>query len=130
MKVVIAIAVVVVGGIAAGSVTTAQAGVLHRHTCHIHHVCPSDHATYRWGPRRLLCVKPTSDKDGAVQDSRALRRPDVLVQAVGRGRGFRKSKKLFPGVRLTVSKRGASVSAGPKGAKVSMNTRGERRVLA
>jgi len=41
--------------------------------------------------------------------------------------GFRKSKKLFPGVRLTVAKRGASVSAGPKGAKVSMNTRGERR---
>jgi hypothetical protein len=41
--------------------------------------------------------------------------------------GFRKSQKLFPGVRLTVSKRGASVSGGPKGAKVSVNTRGERR---
>lgn len=41
--------------------------------------------------------------------------------------GFRRSKKIFPGVRLTVSKRGASVSAGPKGAKASVNTRGERR---
>jgi Protein of unknown function (DUF4236) len=41
--------------------------------------------------------------------------------------GFRKSKKLFPGVRLTIGKRGASVSAGPKGAKLSVNTRGERR---
>jgi hypothetical protein len=41
--------------------------------------------------------------------------------------GFRKSKKLLPGVRLTVSKRGASISAGPKGAKVSANTRGQRR---
>ena len=41
--------------------------------------------------------------------------------------GFRKSIKIVPGVRLTASKRGASVSAGPRGAKVSMNTRKERR---
>jgi hypothetical protein len=41
--------------------------------------------------------------------------------------GFRKSKKIIPGVRLTIGKRGASVSAGPKGAKLSTNTRGERR---
>lgn len=41
--------------------------------------------------------------------------------------GYRKSRKLFPGVRLTVSKRGASVSGGPKHAKVSANTRGQRR---
>lgn len=34
----------------------------HRSGCHSKHVCPSDHATYRWGPKRLLCVKPTSDK--------------------------------------------------------------------
>ena len=44
--------------------------------------------------------------------------------------GFRKSKKLFPGVRVSVSKRGASFSGGPKGAKVSVNTPGERRASA
>jgi Protein of unknown function (DUF4236) len=41
--------------------------------------------------------------------------------------GFRKSVKLLPGVRLTLGKRGASISGGPKGAKLSVNTRGERR---
>lgn len=44
------------------------------------------------------------------------------------GFGFRKSIKLAPGVRLNLSKRGASVSGGPKGAKVSVNTRRERRL--
>ena len=34
----------------------------HRSGCHRWHSCPSDHATYRWGPKGLLCVKPTSDK--------------------------------------------------------------------
>jgi hypothetical protein len=37
----------------------------HRHGCHRWHSCPSDHATYRWGPKRLLCVKPTSEKRNA-----------------------------------------------------------------
>ena len=41
--------------------------------------------------------------------------------------GFRKSFKLAPGVRLTLSKRGASVSAGPRGSKASVNTRSEKR---
>jgi hypothetical protein len=41
--------------------------------------------------------------------------------------GFRKSFKLAPGVRLTMSKRGASVSGGPRGAKLSVNTRREKR---
>jgi hypothetical protein len=41
--------------------------------------------------------------------------------------GFRKSVRLAPGVRLTVGKRGASVSGGPRGAKLSVNTRKERR---
>lgn len=41
--------------------------------------------------------------------------------------GFRKSVKLAPGVRLTFSKRGASVSGGPRGAKLSVNTRREKR---
>ena len=43
------------------------------------------------------------------------------------GIGFRKSFKLAPGVRMTLSKRGASVSGGPKGAKLSVNTRREKR---
>lgn len=34
----------------------------HRSRCHQSHACPSDHATYRWGSQRLLCVKPTSDE--------------------------------------------------------------------
>ena len=37
---------------------------------------------------------------------------------------FRKSKKIFPGVRLNVSKSGISVSAGVKGARVSLNSKG------
>ena len=41
--------------------------------------------------------------------------------------GFRKSIKLAPGVRLTLSKRGASVSGGPRGAKLSANSRREKR---
>jgi hypothetical protein len=41
--------------------------------------------------------------------------------------GFRKSLKLAPGIRLTAGRRGLSVSGGPRGAKVSVNTRRERR---
>ncbi len=44
------------------------------------------------------------------------------------GWGFRKSIKIVPGVRLTFGKRGTSLSAGPKGAKLSVNTRREKRV--
>lgn len=40
---------------------------------------------------------------------------------------FRKSVRLAPGLRLTLSKRSASVSAGPRGVKASVNTRGEQR---
>ena len=43
------------------------------------------------------------------------------------GWSFRKSLKIAPGVRVTLSKRGASVSGGPKGAKLSVNTRSEKR---
>ena len=32
----------------------------HRSGCHSAHVCPSDHATYRW--RGWLCVAPYSSK--------------------------------------------------------------------
>ena len=43
------------------------------------------------------------------------------------GWSFRKSLKIAPGVRVTLGKRGASVSGGPKGAKLSVNTRSEKR---
>ncbi len=42
--------------------------------------------------------------------------------------GYRRSRKLAPGVRLNVGKRGLGVSAGIRGARVSTNTRGERGV--
>ncbi len=41
---------------------------------------------------------------------------------------FRKSLRLAPGVRLNLSKRSAGVSVGPRGAKLSANTRGRRAV--
>lgn len=41
--------------------------------------------------------------------------------------GFRKSFKLAPGVRVNLSRRSVGVSAGPRGAKVSANTRREKR---
>lgn len=41
------------------------------------------------------------------------------------GWSFRKSKKIAPGVRLNVSKRGFGVSGGVRGARVSTNTQGE-----
>ena len=44
------------------------------------------------------------------------------------GFSFRKSIRLAPGVRLNLSKRSAGISAGPRGAKISANTRRERRV--
>lgn len=41
------------------------------------------------------------------------------------GWNFRKSVKIAPGVKVNFSKRGASVSAGPKGFKVSLNSKGK-----
>jgi hypothetical protein len=40
------------------AVLVPAAAPAHRSGCHSHHVCPSDHATYKW--RGKLCVKPTS----------------------------------------------------------------------
>lgn len=37
---------------------------------------------------------------------------------------FQKRKKLLPGVRLNLGKRGVGVSAGPRGAKVNVGRRG------
>jgi len=42
------------------------------------------------------------------------------------GWGYRRSRKIAPGLRLNVGKRGLGVSAGPRHAKVSVNTRGRR----
>ena len=40
--------------------------------------------------------------------------------------GYRRSRKLARGVRLNVGKRSLGMSLGPRGAKVSVNTRGQR----
>jgi Protein of unknown function (DUF4236) len=40
--------------------------------------------------------------------------------------GYRRSRRLAPGVRLNVSKRGLGLSVGPRHAKLSANTRGRR----
>jgi hypothetical protein len=40
--------------------------------------------------------------------------------------GYRKSRRIAPGIRLNVSKRGLGLSAGPRGAKLSANTRGQK----
>jgi len=41
------------------------------------------------------------------------------------GWNFRKNFKIAPGVRMTVGKRSASISAGPKGCKISVNSKGD-----
>ena len=43
--------------------------------------------------------------------------------------GYRRSRRIAPGVRLNVSKRGIGLSVGPRGAKVSANTRGRRGIF-
>ena len=40
--------------------------------------------------------------------------------------GYRRSRKIAPGLRLNVGKRGVGVSVGPRHAKVSVNTSGRR----
>ena len=41
--------------------------------------------------------------------------------------GYRRSRKLAPGVRLNLGRHSAGLSFGPRGAKLSANTRGQRR---
>lgn len=50
--------------------TAAPAAPAHSNPCHTKHVCPSDHATYRW--KGLLCVKPTSPKRTAAFKKRVV----------------------------------------------------------
>ena len=40
--------------------------------------------------------------------------------------GYRRSRRIAPGLRLTLGKRAVGVSAGPRHAKVSMSTTGRR----
>jgi len=40
--------------------------------------------------------------------------------------GYRRSKKIVLGLRLSLSKRSLGLSAGRRGARVSANTRGQR----
>jgi uncharacterized protein DUF4236 len=44
--------------------------------------------------------------------------------------GFRKSFRIVPGVKLNVGKRSAGLSAGPRGLKLSANSRGRRQASA
>ena len=44
------------------------------------------------------------------------------------GFGFRKSKSIFPGLRLNFSKRGVGMSAGRRGATVSRGATGRKQV--
>lgn len=58
--------VVVAAAMLVGALSLSPAATAHRHGCHRAHECPSDHATYRWGPKRLLCVKRSSPKYNAT----------------------------------------------------------------
>jgi hypothetical protein len=40
--------------------------------------------------------------------------------------GYRRSRRIAPGIRLNLSKRGPGISVGPRHAKLSANTRGRR----
>ena len=40
--------------------------------------------------------------------------------------GYRRSRRITPGIRLNVGKRGAGLSVGPRHAKLSVNGRGRR----
>lgn len=46
------------------------------------------------------------------------------------GLRFRKSLKLFPGLRLNVSKTGVSTTVGPRGATTNFSARGARTTLS
>jgi hypothetical protein len=54
------IAAVVASAAIAPALIAPAVAPAHRSGCHGHHVCPSDHATYRWHGK--LCVKPSSDQ--------------------------------------------------------------------
>ena len=43
---------------------------------------------------------------------------------------YQRRKKLFPGVTLSVGKRGAGASVGPRGAKMSVSPRGITATLS
>lgn len=84
------------------------------------------------GEDQLALARQQPHEAGVLPGDRGLRqsreahrlppRPRLTV-----GWSFRKSLKIAPDVRVTLGKRGASVSGGPKGAKLSVNTRSEKR---
>lgn len=45
-----------------GFLASSASADAHRSGCHSHHTCPSDHASYHWGTKHLLCVSPTADE--------------------------------------------------------------------
>ena len=34
----------------------------HRNSCHTKHACPSDHHTYRWSAKKLLCTSYKAER--------------------------------------------------------------------
>jgi Protein of unknown function (DUF4236) len=50
----------------------------------------------------------------------------VVRRSLDMAWGYRRTRKLVPGVRLNLSKRGVGISAGRRGAHVSANTRGQK----
>lgn len=60
--------------VAAVVALTAAADVAaHSNPCHMRHACPSDHHTYRWGPKKLLCTSYAAER----------RKKDSIVVTVG-----------------------------------------------
>jgi Protein of unknown function (DUF4236) len=75
--------------------------------------------------RRRPCQAEEAERNDCRQ-LRLLRRWQLgdLLEPVAWS--FRKSKKIGPGLRLNISKRSLSLSAGRKGARVSGNTKGRK----
>lgn len=73
-------------------------------------------AAIRCSPRRC----GTTQASIAIRTRSPARKPDG-------GSRVPEVVEARSGLRMTLSKRGASVSGGPRGAKLSVNTRGERR---
>lgn len=67
MKILAALAAVAVAGLASALISP-QAATAHRNACHTKHACPSDHHTYRWGPKKLSCAAKTAREYRAARD--------------------------------------------------------------
>lgn len=48
--------------VALAALTFASAADAHRNSCHTKKTCPSDHHTYKWGPKKLLCTSYAAER--------------------------------------------------------------------